>query len=159
MSILTKEDLFSIGIKPGPLLAKVFRELKNAAPKTKEEALAIAKAVADGTWVKPEQVSRAIQPGSVLAWLCDFPWCPSTQQEATASNSEKRRMLENKAVTLWGIVEDPTVPFGKERFKVTATKPGPNDKMPDFVVELTFFKGSKRQCSMFWDPELLLGLP
>ena len=122
-----------LGMTPGPLFAQVFKAVK--ACKTKEEALAIAVAIRDGTFVRKERQTKIIEPDSCLHWLLENrSWLPSSENRgAEPSISEINRMLNQGAITLNG------------------RKPNPEDKMEFPIWELVFFKGSKTQCTLFFD--------
>jgi len=132
--MLNKNDLVGLGITPGPLFSKVFKAVKAA--KTKEEALAIAVAIRDGTLEKKERIVKKIDPDSVLVWAIESRDCfPALEQTTGVDNSMSavRRMFEQQTMTLNGV------------------KPKPDDMMEFPIWELVFFKGSKRQHTIFFD--------
>lgn len=130
--MLSKDDLVGLGMTPGPLFAQVFKAVK--ACKTKEEALAVAVAIRDGTFVRKERQTKVIDPDSCLHWFLENrSWLPSSENRgAEPSISEIKRMLDQGAITLNG------------------RKPDPDDKMEFPIWELVFFKGSKTQCTLFF---------
>lgn len=74
-----------------------------------------------------------IEVGIVTAWgfLRDFPFCPwSVERTGKATNSEKRRWLQNKAVIING------------------ERPGPDDSITYPITELVFFPKGKRKTTM-----------
>jgi hypothetical protein len=131
--MLSKDDLVGLGMTPGPLFAQVFKAVKAA--KTKDEAIAIAVAIRDGTFVRKERQTKVIDPESVLHWLLENrSWLPSGESRGEPpSISEINRMLSQGAITLNG------------------RKPNPDDKMEFPIWELVFFKGSKTQCTLFFN--------
>lgn len=127
--MVTREELLALGVKAGPILGEIFKATKNCS--SKEEALSIAISIRDGTWKKPERQNKIIDTNSVLHWLLSFKFCPSTQQEFPASLTERRRMLDQCAVTING------------------QKLRADDIMPLDLNEIVFFKGSKRQTTIW----------
>lgn len=125
--MLSKDDLVGLGITPGPAFAKIFKAVKSC--KTKDEALAIATAIRDGTFQAPEHKTRVIDPDSCMHWFIDkrafWPGDPSI--------SEVRRMLEQGAITLNG------------------RKPKAEETMEFPIWEIVFFKGAKSQCTLVFD--------
>jgi len=113
-------------------LGAAFKKIKGA--KTKEEALDRLQSSARAVEAAP-----LFAEGSALAFLRGLTHVPSTQQESNASMSERRRLLEARAVTING-------------FKL-----GPNDAIPcgDLLWEVTFFKGARRQASMWFNHEVV----
>lgn len=134
--MLSKADLTDLGIVPGPIFAKIFKAIKPC--KTKDEALAIATAMRDGTFQAPEHRTRVIDPDSCLHWFIEnrklFP-CAEFTIAGDPSISQIRRMLEQGAVTLNG------------------RKPKLDDLMEFPIWELVFFKGAKSQCTLVFDME------
>jgi hypothetical protein len=131
--MLTKEDLVGLGMTPGPLFAQVFKAVKSA--RTKEEAIAIAMAIRDGTFTRKERQTKVIDPDSCLHWFLENrSWLPSGENRGhEPSISEIRRMLEQGSITFNG------------------RKPKAEEKMEFPIWELVFFKGSKTQCTLFFD--------
>lgn len=132
MSLLTKNDLVGLGITPGPLFSQIFKDTKSC--KNMEEAIAVATAIRDGTFVKSERKTKIIDTDSVLHWCLERKkFFPSSEGNIEPSISEVRRMLEQGAITFNG------------------RKPKADDKMEFPLWEVTFFKGAKTQCSLWWD--------
>jgi hypothetical protein len=127
--MLTKHDLTQLGISPGPIFAEIFSAVKNC--KDKESALQIAISIKDGTFQKTTKKMNVVDPDSVFAWLLDFKFCPSATGDWPASNSEKRRMLDQGAVT------------------IDSRKSKADDVMPLEPFEIVFFKGSPRQTTIW----------
>jgi hypothetical protein len=125
--MLTSQDLKDMGLTPGPMFAKIFKAVKEC--KTKESALEIANAIVNGTFASFNATISVIE-GSALDFLLSFPFCPSSQG-GFASNAEKRRILENKAVIING------------------NKPGPNDIISFPLTELVFFPNSNKKVTIF----------
>ena len=90
--MLTREDLIGLGIQPGPIFAKIFKSVKESS--SKEDALAIAKAIQAGTFVPERKESVVFVRGSVWWWLKKHP----SMQDL--SGSELRRMISEGAVRL-----------------------------------------------------------
>lgn len=79
----------------GQEIAQVFKILKNHKDLNDEEQVTIAHQVMSGTYTS-EKKERWINPGTALYFLMLFEFVPSTVG-TYASNSEKRRLLENQA--------------------------------------------------------------
>jgi hypothetical protein len=134
--MLSKEELIELGFER-ERLGKAFKIIKGL--KTREECLKALNNFNQG--IKAERKDRIV-PGSVLEFFIGIKFMPGTQQVFPASNNEKRRMLENKAITINGM------------------KPGPDDPMipRDCLWEIVFFEGSKSQCSFWWNENVLMEL-
>lgn len=123
--MLTSAQLIELGVKPGPLFGQL---LKCDTLEQAREILA-QQPVKTGT-----HTSKPPRPGSVLSWLLHNPClqnmasvdCPGK----IASNSEKRRWLENRAVQING-----------EYLSA-------DDDMPYPIESLVFFPNGKRRCTM-----------
>jgi hypothetical protein len=94
---------------------------------------------------------------TVYEWLREFP-CPSIEgrNQSLASNSEKRRQLQNRAWTISGFkrLARRRTPMGflvEDLEPIGCIKPGPDDPMPDVLAEVTLCKGSKSQRSFFYN--------
>lgn len=119
--IMTSKELLEAGIKPGPLFGKALK------CKTIEEAKSLVEL--ESKPKKKKKKTLDVPQGSVLEWLLSFPFCPSSREGdclGKASNSEKRRWLDNNSIIINGK-------------KVKATDP-----MPDFVWELIFFPNGRK---------------
>lgn len=135
--MLTKDDLMGLGMTPGPLFAQVFKAIK--ACRTKEEAVSVAVAIRDGTFERKKKEGVEIADDSVLAWaIANRHWFPVLEQTTGVENSVSaiRRMFEQRTLTLNG------------------KRPETTDKMEFPIWELVFFKGSKRQHTLFFDLEI-----
>lgn len=134
--MLIKDDLLTLGISPGPMFGTIFKAVKNCA--TKEEAISIAIAIRDSTFIRPEKTTKIINPDSVLHWCLEhrhlFPQEPGLFGDMSISGVH--RMLEQGAITING------------------TKPKADDIMPFPIWELVFFKGAERQCTLWFDMAL-----
>lgn len=125
--MLTTKDLIDMGLKPGPVFAKIFKAIKEC--ETKEAALEIANAIVNGTF-QNFKTAIEVKEDSALEFLLNFPFCPSSQG-GFASNAEKRRLLENKAVTINGC------------------KPTPDQIISFPLTELVFFANSSKKTTIF----------
>lgn len=125
--MITTQDLIDMGIKPGPIFAKIFKATKECT--TKESAIEIANAIVNGTFACVKATAQ-VKEGSALEYLLNFPFCPSTQG-GFASNAEKRRLLENKAVLING------------------NRPLPDDEIQFPLTELVFFPNSNKRVTIF----------
>jgi hypothetical protein len=114
--MITSKELIVAGIKPSPHFAQL---LKCA---SLEEALILSK----GLIVKTIPiVGFKVTPGSALEFLLDFKWCPqSIEKDGPVSNSEKKRWLQNRAVSINGV------------------RPLPDDLISFPINELVFFPNS-----------------
>jgi hypothetical protein len=128
-SPLTSKDLVDLGIKPGPIFRKIFVA---TAGLLRETALALAVSIRDDDVVpaRGTKMGPRIKPGSIFAWLVALPFVPATSapNPMWASNSEKRRMIEQGAIRLnwhndWNA----------------------DDPMPPVVWEFTFFPSGARE--------------
>lgn len=128
--MITRDELIELGFQKEDI-GKAFKIIKGV--KDRNECLKLLAKLKNGEEI--ERKSFAVKKDSCLEFLLNMEFCPSAQVSAFASNSEKRRMLEQKAVTF-------------NSFKL-----GPDDELPRPLWELIFFKGAKRQCSMWWDEE------
>lgn len=101
--MITSSDLIAAGIKPGPLFGRCLKECN-----TIEEALEL---VAANTKTKPIQQKVFMKPGSVWHWLCNNPCLQGLfsreMQGKIASNSEKRRWLEQGCIVINGKTPKP----------------------------------------------------
>lgn len=138
--MLTSSELISLGIKQGELFGKILKTVKSCT--IKEEAENIAREMWSQFLTNKQQEqgshkSIKMIPGSVWDWLCHNPvfigMCSIETGNNTASNSEKRRWLENGSVLINGLRPEPD--WMKE-------------PLFDFVFELVFFSGSKKQITM-----------
>lgn len=128
--MFNRNQLIELGFE-NEMLGKAFKAIKGI--NDRDECLAILNKLKNG-----ESLAKTSEwnPNSCLAFLLNLTFCPSTQG-GQASKSERRRMLENKAITFNG-------------FKL-----GPDDELPRPLWEITFFKGAKRQCSLWWDDDTI----
>ena len=136
--MITKDDLAGLGISPGPLFGKIFQAAKVA--KTKEEALAIAVAIRDGTFEAKPRQPKLVDHASCLHWFVTKQsegvlFFPSSEGGVAPSISCLKRMLDQGAIT------------------VNGRKPKADDQMELPIWELVFFKGAKGQCTICFDME------
>lgn len=108
--MLTSSDLLSLGIKPGEIFGQILKRVKEC--DSKEEAISLAKSIWEQSCTnKPKHDSIRMIPDSVWEWLCHnscFKEMPSIETgNSFASNSEKRRWLEQGAVLINGIRPKP----------------------------------------------------
>ncbi len=135
--MLGPKELIELGIKPGETFGKILKQVASCA--SKEEA----KELATQIWLKHcrekacvKQTSFKVIEGSVLEFLIKNPCFRGIASIDTpntiASNSEKRRWLENGAVIINGDVVHP------------------DDLMSDwgFLRSLVFFPNGKRKLTM-----------
>lgn len=125
--MLTSQQLLDMGIKPGPLFGKCLK--RNSI----EEALEL---VAQNT-TKKECTSNGpkMTDGTLWHWLCNSPlfsnMCSIEMPGKVASNSEKKRWIEQRCVLINGTTDwclDDFVPR---------------------INQLVFFpKSDKRRCTM-----------
>ena len=123
--MLTSAQLIEIGVKPGPLFGQLL----------KCDTIEQAREILAQQPSKPTTVKRSpVRQGSVLFWLLHNPWLQGMASVelpgVAASNSEKRRWLENKSV------------------EINGGRPLPDDDMPFEIASLVFFPEGKRKCTM-----------
>lgn len=130
--MLTGKDLIEIGLKPGPAFPKILSECNQCS--TREDAIAKAKTFLSN---EPKATSKPlVAPGSVLEWFLNNKWLvPPFLEGRTAepSNSEIRRVFENKAVIINGIA------------------PPANALMQLPIWQLIWFPKSQKRCTMVDD--------
>ena len=134
-TMITSKQLIEAGIKPGPLFGRCLKECS-----TVEEAVELIKANTKEKESKGE--SFQMVPGTLWYWLCSnecFENMFSREMVGKfASNSEKRRWIEQNAVRF----------NGRTDWK-------PNDILPISadggidIQELVFFPNGKHRCT-FW---------
>ena len=131
--MVTGKDLISWGLKPGPEFAQILEHCKTL---DRAEAEAFARSCIKEK-LKGEHKGPAVKSGSVLEWLLSFPFCPNSIEgkHLEASNSEKRRWLEQKAVLINGF------------------QPGPDASMDNQfpIWQLVFFPNANRKTTMVDD--------
>lgn len=146
--MLTSQQLLDAGIKPGPLFGKCLK------CDTVDDALAL---VQENKKEKEHTSSKIfMKPGTVWHWLCTNDCLQSMfsieKPSKTASNSEKRRWIEQGAIKLNGRTDwkpDDEMPTMLE--VVPGLWPFRHTKcIEQFDVwELVFFPNAKlRKCTM-----------
>jgi len=125
-SPLTRTDLDALHIPAGEVFGKIFKATRGLA---RDEAMAVAISIRDGTWLPPAHESRAVKVGTILHHLLNVPFIPSTSapNPMWASKSEVRRMLEQGAIRInW------------------ETDWKADEPVPDKITELTMFPTGNR---------------
>lgn len=90
--MITKDQLVEhLGELDGPTIGKIFKALKTLHEPSDELCLAAAELVIKGEFKAGRSFN--VVEDSALDFLMSFPWCPSPTG-GTASNSEKKRMLD-----------------------------------------------------------------
>jgi len=138
--MLNGKDLISLGIKPGPDFSVILEKSKSFA--TKDEAIAFAK-----TFIKPVEnkvKNKFVEEGSVFDFFLNEGrhLLPGFLEGTSSvpSNSEIRRLIENKAVVVNGIA--PTL---------TACM---DNQFP--IWQLIFFPNGKRRTTVIDEPSFCI---
>lgn len=123
---LTSKELIAVGIKPGELFGRCLKECQ-----TVEEALRL---VETHSPKKTLHEKITLIPGTVWHWLCTNDCLKGMFSREIAgkiaSNSEKRRWLEQKAVVINGLT------------------PGPDEIIDSTITSLVFFHNGVSRCTM-----------
>lgn len=129
--LLTKEWLFSnFPDIPKDKIGQCFKVAKTLENNITEEFLHnVCAQVIEGCW-SPPKTRKEIIKGSALDFLLKFKFCPSITG-SFASNSQKRRLLEQKAVVING------------------ETPGPDDIITFPLEQLVFFPNGKNKTTIF----------
>lgn len=113
----------------GKQIGECFKTFKRLGKDSTDEFLLnVAGQILDGVWSFPKQRIPVLE-GSALDLLLQIQFCPSTQ-EGFASRSEKRRILEQRAV------------------RINGAFPGPDDLIEFPVEDLVFFPNGKRKTTI-----------
>jgi hypothetical protein len=134
--MLTSKELMELGFKPGPELGLAIKAIKSAS--TREEAITIATELLPA---QKEKVDRKphVPVGSVLEWLLNEgkhlvpPFLE--QRKSEPSNSEIRRLLENRSILLNGFMAD--------------VNSSMDNQFP--IWQLIFFPKAHRRCTLVDD--------
>lgn len=121
-SVLTRADLEALGITPGKLFGVIFKATRDM---SRDDAIATAQSIRNGTWKPPERQSIKLIAGSTWDWFINHP-CFSF------SRTEIRRMIEQGAIRLnW------------------SNDWSADEPMPSVITELTIFPSGDRR-TLLW---------
>lgn len=124
---LTSHELIKAGIKPGEIFGKCL----------KLNSIDEAMKLYEESQQNKQQNHKSVKmiEGSVWEWLCKHPlnsnWDSIEFPAKKASNSEKRRWIEQNSININGV-----------------TNWNPDEEMPNRIWYLVFFPNSKKRCTL-----------